>query len=259
MSLFAGIMTALYHREKTGVGQEVELSLMHTGIYQLSFDVSGALVTGRDFKDPNPDLPPPSPNDPLAKRLAELVAQIETTQAELADLVKQNIPNPLATSYKTKDNRTVYLNNLQPERYWGRICRMIDRPELEHDPRFATHEVRLLNHAEIYRIVKEALLTRTLDEWKPRMSEAGIPYAPQQKLSEVIQDPQARANHYFVPFNHPNYGKMEIIASPINLSETPASYRLPAPEFSQHTEEILLEFGYSWEDIAGLKEKGVIG
>jgi len=62
----------------------------------------------------------------------------------------------------------------------------------------------------------------------------------------------------FIPVEHPIYGPIKVIASPLNLSETPATYRLAAPEFSQHTEEILLEIGYSWEDIAGFKEKGTI-
>ena len=257
MSLFAGVMTALYHREKTGLGQEVELSLMHTGIYQLSFDVSGALITGRDYKDPNPDLPPPA-DEAVMQRAAELVAQIEEAHSALADLSKANTPNALAGAYKTKDDRIIHLNILQPERYWGRMCRVMGRPELEHDPRFETHEARLLNHADLYHIVKDAMNSKTLDEWKPRLSEGGIPYAPQQNLSEVIHDPQARANNYFVPFQHPTHGKIEIIASPINMSETPATYRLPAPEFSQHTEEILLELGYSWEDIADLKQQVVV-
>jgi len=97
-----------------------------------------------------------------------------------------------------------------------------------------------------------------LEEWKQSLSEAGIPYAPRQKLSEVINDPQARANDYFVPFDHPTYGHIEVMASPIHLSETPATIRMPAPEFSQHTEEVLLELGYTWEDIAQLKEEHII-
>ena len=257
MSLFAGIMTALYNRERTGVGQEVELSLLHTGIYQLSFDVSGALVTGRDIRDPNPDLPPP-PDPELTARAAELVARAQAVHRELGELVRSNLPNPLAAAYHTRDDRIIHFNVLQLERYWGRVCRAIGRPELEQDPRFNTHEARLQNHAELYHVMNEALSSRTLEEWRPRLSEASVPYAPQQKLSEVVKDPQARANNYFVPFEHPVHGKMEIIASPINLSETPASYRLPAPEFSQHTEEILLSLGYTWEDIAGLKQKGII-
>ena len=83
-------------------------------------------------------------------------------------------------------------------------------------------------------------------------------YAPQQTLSEVINDPQARANDYFVPFEHPIHGHIQVLANPIKFSETPATIRLPAPEFSQHTEEVLWELGYTWEDIARFKEEGTI-
>ncbi len=106
--------------------------------------------------------------------------------------------------------------------------------------------------------MKESFESKTLNEWKPRLSEAAIPYAPQQTISEVINDPQARANDYFVPFEHPGYGRIEVVANPIKLSETPATIRLPAPEFSQHTEEILFDIGYTWQDITQLKQQQVI-
>jgi crotonobetainyl-CoA:carnitine CoA-transferase CaiB-like acyl-CoA transferase len=129
---------------------------------------------------------------------------------------------------------------------------------LEHDPRFASHELRTENRLALYEIVKRISLSKTLEEWKQCLSEAGIPFAPRQKLSEVINDPQAKANDYFVPFDHPTYGRIEVITNPIHLSETPATIRIPAPEFSQHTEEILLALGYTWADIAQFKEQGVI-
>ena len=63
---------------------------------------------------------------------------------------------------------------------------------------------------------------------------------------------------HFVAFDHPTYGRIEVIANPINLSKTPATIRMPAPEFSQHTEEVLLEYGYTWEDIEQFKQQGII-
>lgn len=257
MSLFAGVMTALYHRERTGVGQEVELSLFHTGIYQLSFDVSDTLVTGRDFKDPS--LQPMFADEARMKRRQEILARIETAYTELRELNKEFITNPLAMAYRTKDNRIIHLNILQPDRYWGKVCQaVLGQPELEEDPRFNTQEARRLNNVVLYDMMKQAMLNRTLQEWNPILSRAQLPFAPLQTLTEVVKDPQARANDCFVTMNHPSKGKFEVIASPLNLSETPASYRFTAPEFSQHTEEILLELGYSWDDIARLKEKGVI-
>jgi formyl-CoA transferase/CoA:oxalate CoA-transferase len=80
-----------------------------------------------------------------------------------------------------------------------------------------------------------------------------------QTVKEAINDPQAQANGFFVTYDHPAYGKLTTLASPLKMSKTPAEYRLPAPEIGQHTEEVLLEYGYTWEDIADLKEKGAIG
>ena len=158
--------------------------------------------------------------------------------------------------YQTKDGRWLLICVLQPDRYWSRFCQAIERPDLEYDPRFESFEPRIENHVALYHILEEVFLTKTLDEWKSRLR--GIPFAPFQNFVEVINDPQARANDFFVPFDHPTYGRIEVVASPIKLSKTPATIRLPAPEFSQHTEEILLELGYNWGEISRLKDKNVI-
>jgi len=256
MSLFAGVVTALYAREKTGIGQEVELSLFSTGIYQLSHDVAGALATGTDFREMFSTLF--DENDPRLQKLTELWSESLKAFDRVSDFFKENVPNPLAMAYKTKDERIVFLNILTPDSYWTKICRALGKPELENDPRFTAHEVRLENHLDLYHIVKDTIGNMMLEEIKPRLTEAGIPYAVQQKMSEVVNDPQAIANNYFPEFEHPTYGKIRVIANPINLSETPSTLRLPAPEFSQHTEETLLELGYTWEDIVKFKEQGVI-
>lgn len=220
-----GIMIALFVRERTGVGQAVEASLLQTALYQMSFDVAGALVTGRDF-------------------------------SEWRVRSREELLNPLAMQYRTKDGRRIAIMAVQPDPYWSRFCQAIERADLEHDPRFASFEPRTENHVELLHILDEVFLTRTLDEWKARLE--GVPFAVEQNLLEVINDPQARANDFFVPFDHPTYGRMEVVANPVKLSETPATIRMPAPEFGQHTEEVLLEHGYTWDDIAQLKEQGII-
>ena len=225
LALAYGVVTALYTREKTGVGQEVDLSLFHIGVYQLSFDIAGTLATGQDCEDWKLHSP-------------------------------EDVPNPLSNRYETKDSRWLMFVMLQPDRWWPRFCQAIGREDLEHDPRFESLEARREHHVTLYHILREAFLSKTLDEWKPRL--VGIPYAPFQNLVEVINDPQARANDFFAPIDHPTYGRMEVVANPVNLSQTPATIRMPAPEFGQHTEEILLEYGYGWEDIAQFKEQGII-
>ena len=244
LALFSGIMTALYNRERTGVGQQVDVALFQVGVYVLSFDIAGALVTGKDYEDWR-EQPPP-----------EMVAEAVEATSRIGAFYKSKAPNPLAMGYLTKDLRGILFVALQPDRYWSKFCQAIEREDLEHDPRFNSFEARAENREVLYPILDEVFLSRTYDEWKPRL--VGIPFATRQNLVEVIHDPQARANDYFVPIEHPTYGRMEVIANPVNLSETPATIRMPAPEFSQHTEEVLLELGYTWEDIAQLKEQGII-
>ncbi|HEY91444.1 MAG TPA: CoA transferase [Dehalococcoidia bacterium] len=225
ISLAFGLMMALFGREKSGVGQEVDLSLFHTGIYQLTFFLAGTIATGRDYRD-------------------------------WAIRSREEKKNVLDMPYETKDGRWLLLAMPQPERWWPRFCHAIGREDLEHDPRFESFESRIENRDILFEILKDTFLTRTLVEWKPALS--GIPFAPYQNLLEVIEDPQAKANDIFVELNHPTHGLMKVIDSPVKLSENPATMRRFAPEFGQHTEEVLLECGYTWEDISKFKEQGIV-
>jgi crotonobetainyl-CoA:carnitine CoA-transferase CaiB-like acyl-CoA transferase len=85
-----------------------------------------------------------------------------------------------------------------------------------------------------------------------------LPWAPLQNLPEVCNDPQALANDFFVEYDSPAYGKVKGVANPIHFSKTKADQRMPCPEFSQHTEEVLLENGYTWDDIIKFKDEGAI-
>ncbi|MDO8673263.1 MAG: CoA transferase, partial [Dehalococcoidia bacterium] len=77
--------------------------------------------------------------------------------------------------------------------------------------------------------------------------------------TDLVQDPQVIANNYLIDFDHPTLGKVKAVAPPVSLSETPGGIRLPAPEFGQHTEEVLIEVcGYTWEDLEKLREDEVI-
>ncbi len=224
LALTAGILTALLVREKTGLGQEVDVSLFQTGVFANAVDIAGSLVTGQD--------------------------------RQMLD--RKDIANAMANFYETKDGRWIRLSVLVPEPYWLRFCTAIERPDLENDPRFNTFDAKMDNHEALFYILADVFKSKTLDEWKPRLNAGTIPWAPVQSLPEVCNDPQARANDFFVTYDHPAYGKMEGVANPIHLSRTEAVQRMPCPEFSQHTEEVLLEHGYTWEDIARFKDEGII-
>ncbi|MFC1989464.1 CaiB/BaiF CoA transferase family protein [Chloroflexota bacterium] len=224
MALALGIMAALFVRERTGMGQEVDVSLLSAGVYTLSFDIAGALVTGQDRQ------------------------QVD----------RKEITNAISAFYETKDGRWLRLGMTTPDPYWSRFCQAIEREDLEHDPRFESFEPRTNNHAALFSILEKVFLSKTLEEWKVILNEKGLLWGPVQSLPEIIADPQARANDLFVPFDHPTYGRIELVTSPVKLSKTPASIRMPAPELGQHTEEILLEHGYTWKDIEQFKEQAAI-
>jgi len=244
MSLAFGVMQALYVREKTGVGQEVNVSLLHTGVFQNGFDVSGALATGLD------------PADWREQPPQELVQESTTAIAQIMAYYSSKGTNPLTGNYLTKDGRTLVFAVLQPDRYWTKFCKAVGREDLAQNPKYDTIEGRAKDAAELRHAFSEAFLTKTCEEWHSLLE--GIPYAPSQSLKELTNDPQARASGCFVSYEHPTHGRIEQIANPVIMSKTPANVRRPAPEFGQHTEEVLLEFGYSWEGIARLKEDNAI-
>lgn len=225
MNLACGVMTALFMRERTGTGQEVSVSLFHSGVYQLSMDLAGTLVTKQD-----------------CQRM----------------ISRESVRSPLVTQYLTKDDRWILLSGLRPERYWSKLCQVIERQDLEDDPRFIPVEAMIENSVILLRILEEVFRSRTLEEWRPRLNAARFPWSPVQTLPEVINDPQARANDFFISYEHPVHGRVEGVANPVKLSKSPETVRMPAPEFSQHTEEVLLELGYTWEEIGQFKEDKVI-
>ncbi|MEE9435159.1 MAG: CoA transferase [Candidatus Adiutricales bacterium] len=254
LGLAFGIMTALYARDRNGKGQEVDISLLNVGLYQLTFDMACALATGQDIQEYVVQaFQGPEEEKELREKLR---TEAQEAIERLYDFYRERMPNAMANNYETKDGKVIRFNALQAERYWAKFCKILELEDLEHDPRFATIESRAENCKELYYIFKEAFLSKTLAEWMPLISD--LPAAPMQNLVDVISDPQAVANDFFLSYDHPSYGPMKIMASPVNLSETPATIRLPAPEFSQHTEEVLMESGYSWEEIEQFKEDEVI-
>ena len=221
-----GIMTALYMREKTGLGQEVEGSMLGGMTYLLSLLV--------DYK---------------------LIAGVEQPKWD-----RSVASNPLWNYYKCKDGKWITLGMLQPDRYWPDFCRTAGIQHLEKDPRFKDLIVRAANAAELVSILDKVFITKTRAEWQDMLNKHGdLLNEPVNTISELIEDPQVKANDYVLKFNHPSYGEIGMVGFPIYFSNASTGVRLPAPEFGQHTEEVLQEvLGYSWEQIIKLKEEEVI-
>lgn len=143
--------------------------------------------------------------------------------------------------------------------YWGDFCRTMGIEELEQDPRFESHTAREEHAGELVSILDERFAAETREEWMRRFSEHDrllerkLIWEPFKDYAELAADPQMYANDYIVEFNHPARGPEKWVGIPVKLSHTPGAIRNPAPELGQHTEEVLLELGYTWPEIEKLR------
>ena len=224
-----GMMVALFAREKTGVGQEVDTSLLGSQIHLGSLPFQEHLFTGH-----------------------------------IPEEWDQTRPlSPLWNVYKTKDGRWLGLSFLGLKDNWHNLCRVLELEELEHDPKFDPYQQNRYNWSGVKNplvpILDRAFAKRTLAEWTTILNQLELPWAPVQNYAEVAADPQVVENEYIVDVNHPNVGPIKMIGIPVHLSETPGKVRNPAPELGQHTEEVLLDIcGYTWDEISSLREEQVI-
>ena len=166
--------------------------------------------------------------------------------------------NPLVNTYRAGDGRWLQLAMLQADLSWPDLCRAIERPDLENDPRFDNMETRAEHCEELIRMLDGIFESKDRAEWETRLRDNNCIYGRIESPEEVIKDPQAEAAGIFTGIQHPEAGEVKYITSPVKFCQNPASVRNPAPELGQHTEEILLELGFSWEEIVELKDRGVI-
>lgn len=220
-----GVLAALVARERLGVGQEVDSSLFGSLLHLQGQNVAFKLTFG----------------------------------AEIPRHDRTRAGNPLWNHYKCADDKWLVLAGLQADRMWPSVCRALGIGELEHDPRFENIKARGQN-AELISILDNVFATKTRDEWMEIFKiDKDIVFEAVNTLSDAINDPQTVANDYISEFEHPSYGKVKMLGTPIHFSETPARITSWAPEHGQHTEEVLTEIlGYSWDDIAKLKDEAVI-
>jgi crotonobetainyl-CoA:carnitine CoA-transferase CaiB-like acyl-CoA transferase len=221
----AAVLTALFARERTGEGQFVDVSLYNTGVWVLAADVQATLITGQE----------PRRNSRFGPA------------------------NPLWNTYQAGDGSWLMLVMVQPDPYWPRVCLALDRPDLVDDPRFSSFDARRENSRDLVAILEGEFRRRPRAEWGRRLDDHGVIWAPVGSIGEVIRDPQAEANGFFRTVEHENYGTLRLIDTPMRFSKSEVHARGPAPEVGQHTEEVLLELGLSWEEIIELREKGALG
>ncbi len=223
-----GVLGALVSRERTGLGQKVDVSHLGSMMW-LGGNVYGiALLTG---------------NTPRRQG-------------------RHSARNVLWNAYKCEDAKWIAFSMNQSDRYWPGFCEAIERPDLVEDARYNNMEARANNRVELIRLLDEVFLTRARDEWIAVFSQEKFSDQVWERVQDVWdlpRDPQVIENKYIVDFDHPVLGPTKWLQTPVTYSDTPVSTRKTAPELGENTEEVLLDvLGYSWEDIGKLQADGVI-
>jgi crotonobetainyl-CoA:carnitine CoA-transferase CaiB-like acyl-CoA transferase len=217
-----GVMTALFHRERTGIGQKIEVSLFETALSLMSYHAVGYLLEGN-------------------------VPQ------------RQGSGHPMIVPYQvfqTEDGEMFIVGSNQ--RLWTRLCQALRREDLLQDRRFASNMERV-NHRHLLVPVLQGETqkypTRVLNEM---LDQAGVPCAPVNTLDDVLTDPQTLARDMVVDIPHPLIPDLKLLGLPIKLSTSPGDVRLPPPLKGQHTEEVLNDLGYNEADIERFRQRQAI-
>ncbi|MCE2405299.1 MAG: CoA transferase [Dehalococcoidia bacterium] len=217
-----GILNAYIHRLKTGRGQMVDTSLLEAGI-AYSFWESTVYFYGGEVPGP------------------------------LGSAHRLSAPYQ---AFRTSDG---YMNiGGATQRTWASLCKAIGREELTSDPRFIEPGDRKMREAELAATLEEAFSTGTTDHWMKVLDEAGVPCGPINDLDQVYNDPHVLAREMLVEQQDPDVGTLKNIGIPVKLSETPGRIRRRAPDLGQHTREVLLEAGYTGDDVDRMRDAGTV-
>jgi len=219
-----GILLALIARERFGIGQRVDASLLGGQIEMGRLMLHAYLAMG---------MPPPG------------------------SLIKA-ARNPLYYIYQDSDGKWFVIAALQADRYWSQFCKIFGIEELEEDPRFSNQIARGDHFDELIPSLKQIMTTKPRDKWLKLLDEAEIPAAPVNDYTDIAEDPQVIANEYVTEIEDPIHGRIRLPGVTVRLRETPGKVERLGPELGQHTEEVLMELcGYTWDDLAKLREEGV--
>ncbi len=222
LTLMAGVLAALFVRERTGEGQRVDASIYGTMLALQPMEIDFTSISGK-----------------------------ETRRAGRGHQFLQGVWG----AFPTQDG-WICLAGVDDKR-WPRFCEIVGLDHLVNDPECDNFS-RNFYGAKIETILEEAFTAKTTAEWMTLLTAADILATPVQQYQDILDSEQAIANGYITWMDHPQMGRTKVVGNPIALSDTPLSPPAPAPELGQHTEEVLLEVGYSWQEIAALREKGVL-
>jgi crotonobetainyl-CoA:carnitine CoA-transferase CaiB-like acyl-CoA transferase len=217
------ICAALAHREKTGVGQQLDLALLDSQIALLAYQNSNYFSTGK----------PP-------KRIGNLHPNIVPYQP-----------------FRTKDGSVILACG--NDNLYRKFCEVAGCPELADDPRFASNGKRVENRAELTRLLQAIFSRKTTHVWVELLEGAGVANGPINDVAQVFEEPQVKARGVRIELDHPVAGRLPLVASPMRFSATPLEHRLAPPVLGQHTDEVLRDvLRLDGGAIAKLRADGVI-
>ncbi|HXG01830.1 MAG TPA: CoA transferase, partial [Candidatus Binatia bacterium] len=217
-----GILTALLHRERTGEGQRVDVSLLDGLLLAHAARLSVYLATGEE-----------------PGRLGSAHPHMAPFQA-----------------FRCRDG-WIYVA-VWVERLWRPFCEAVGRPDLAADPRFATGAERVRHRGELASTLEEVFAAATVEEWLVRRQARDVLCAPVNRYRDLPTDPQVVASGMLVRQDHPRAGRVPTLATPVRFSRTPGTLRTPAPALGEHTDAVLAEAGLAPEEIARLRADKVV-
>jgi crotonobetainyl-CoA:carnitine CoA-transferase CaiB-like acyl-CoA transferase len=217
------ILGALAHRDRTGVGQHIDLALLDTQVAVLANQAMNYLVTGV-----------------APQRLGNAHPNIV----------------PYQTFGASDGHIIVAVGN---ENQYARLCEVLGRADLASDERFATNASRVNHRDELIAILQDIFATRTMRQWLDALERVGVPCGPINTIADVFADPQVQARGLRLDLPHPAIGSVPSVANPIKYSETPIAYRSAPPMLGADTDEILRDMlGLAPMEIARLRKAGIV-
>lgn len=200
-----GVMLALFHRQRTGEGQKIDVGMLDCQLAILENAIARYVTSG---------VVP----GPLGNRHPSITP---------------------FSSFTAKDGHVIV--GAGNDRLWRRLCELLGKAELIEDERFVNNAQRTANAKELTTLLNEVFKNKTIQEWIDLLEKAGLPCAPINTIDRIVSDPQIKARNMIVEVEHPIAGKLKMPGVPVKLSAAPGAVTDPAPMLGQHTAEILQE------------------
>jgi crotonobetainyl-CoA:carnitine CoA-transferase CaiB-like acyl-CoA transferase len=225
MTIAGGIAAALFARDRTGEPSVVDVSLMSVGAWAIALSLGNAMLTNEVMKP------------------ASLSAAMNLAV------------NPVIGTYRTSDGRWINFNMLQPGRYFADVCKHLGLERLLEDERFTTAEGLMANANDAGEHIANAIAEKPYSYWVEHLQTMEGQWAPIQDPLEIAADPQMEANGYIASLVDAEGNQRRLVANPVQFDETPPTITR-APQFAEHTDEILRELGKTDDEIIELKIAG---